>query len=192
MIDYRTYSDTELSLLLKEGDQLAFKEIYLRYNELLYLFAYKKLKNEAESKDVVHDIFTWLLENGQHLQLKTSLSSYLYKSVLNKIFDIFRKQDVFQRYLDQGQHFIDVDSTETDYLIREKDIRDLIDKEIAAMPPRMRAVYELRYRQHLDNKQISDQLGITSETTKTHIKHANKHLKDKFGIIIFIAYILNQ
>lgn len=189
---YDQYTDAELAAMLVEGDAEAFREVYQRYSELLYIFAYRKLKNEAEARDVVHDVFAWLLEKGRELTLKTSLSSYLYKSVLNKIFDIFRKQDTFQRYLDRGEHFIDVDSRETDYLIREKDVLELIEKEIAAMSPRMRQVYELRYREHLSNEEIGAQLDISPETVKTHVKHATKHLRDKLGLVIFVVYILNQ
>ncbi|WP_434449515.1 RNA polymerase sigma factor [Sphingobacterium lactis] len=176
---------------MRGGDAIAFREIYKRYSELLYIFAYRKLKNESEARDVVHDVFAWLLEKGETLTLHGSLSSYLYKSVLNRIFDIFRKKETFQRYIDQGEHYIDVDSEGTDYLIREKDIRALIDKEIAAMPPRMREVFELRYRQHRSHQEISDQLNISTETVKTHIKHAHKHLKDKLGVVIFLLYILH-
>lgn len=192
MEDYGLYSDAELALFMRGGDAIAFREIYKRYSELLYIFAYRKLKNESEARDVVHDVFAWLLEKGETLTLHGSLSSYLYKSVLNRIFDIFRKKETFQRYIDQGEHYIDVDSEGTDYLIREKDIRALIDKEIAAMPPRMREVFELKYRQHQGHQEISDQLGISTETVKTHIKHAHKHLKDKLGVVIFFLYILNQ
>lgn len=191
-IDYDKYTDSELAVLMAEGDTVAFREIYQRYSGPLYIFAYKKLKNEAEARDVVHDVFIWLLEKEQSLSLKTSLSNYLYKSVLNKVFDIFRKKDTFQRYIDKGEHFIDVDSQETDYLIREKDILELIEKEIANMPPRMRQVYELKYREHLNAEQISEKLGITQHTVKTHVKHAIKHLKNKFGVLVFVLYILNQ
>ncbi|MBL1407494.1 RNA polymerase sigma factor [Sphingobacterium faecale] len=183
--------DKELLSRMCAGDHLAFQEIYQRYHELLYIFAYRKLKDEVEARDVVHDVFAWLLEKGASLSINSTLSSYLYKSVLNKIFDIFRKKDTFQRYVDRGEYYIDVDSKETDYLIREKDVRALIDNEIAAMPPRMREVYELKYRQHLTHEEIAQQLGISPETVKTHIKHATKHLKDKLGLVVFIVYLLN-
>lgn len=143
MKDYQNHNDSELASLLRDGDNVAFREIYQRYSKLLYLFAYKKLRNEDEAMDVVHDVFTWVLNNRKTFAVATSLSSYLYKSVLNKIFNIFKKQETIKRYIDQGDHFIDVDSTGTDYLIREKDIIQMIDQEIKMMPPRLREVYEL-------------------------------------------------
>ena len=58
-----TLSDTELIALLKEGDHAAFKEVYKRYNQLLYVFAYRKLKNREESKDVVQEVFIKVFRN---------------------------------------------------------------------------------------------------------------------------------
>ena len=122
MTDYTSYSDIELADLVRSADDRAFKEIYDRYNKLLYLFAYNKLRNKEEAKDVVQDVFAWLLNNRTRFAINSSVSSFLYKSVLNKIFDIFRHQSVIRKYIVQGDHYIDIDSTETDYLIREKDI----------------------------------------------------------------------
>ena len=122
MTDYTSYSDIELADLVRSADDRAFKEIYDRYNKLLYLFAYNKLRNKEEAKDVVQDVFAWLLNNRTRFAINSSISSFLYKSVLNKIFDIFRHQSVIRKYIVQGDHYIDIDSTETDYLIREKDI----------------------------------------------------------------------
>src|SRR5690606_20866560 len=103
MTDYTSYSDIEWADLGRSADDRAFKEIYDRYNKLLYLFAcnkllylfaYNKLRNKEEAKDVVQDVFAWVLNNRTRFAINSSVSSFLYKSVLNKIFDIFRHQSV--------------------------------------------------------------------------------------------------
>lgn len=191
MSAYNKYSDSELAELFRSGDDAAFKEIYVRYDKLLYIFAVKKLEDEGEAMDVVQDVFVWVLNNREKFAVKTALSSYLYKSVLNKIFDIFRHQKTIRKYITQGDYFIDVDSNETDYLIRERDIRDLIDKEIAAMPPRMREVYELKHKQNIDAKQIAQQLEISEHTVNVHLQRSLKLLKGKLGLVVYVCYILN-
>lgn len=190
MTNYSKYSDSELTILLRDGDDAAFREIYLRYDKLLYLYAYKKLRNKEEAKDVVQDIFTWLLNNRLELKLKMSLSSYLYKSVLNKIFDIFKHKGIIRKYADSGRHYIEVNNQETDYLIREKDITILINKEIAAMPPKMREIYLLKRKQFLSTKEIAGQLGLSEHTVSTQLKRALKHLKVKLGIISITIILL--
>ncbi|NQX53772.1 RNA polymerase sigma-70 factor [Pedobacter panaciterrae] len=192
MLDYTKYNERELIRLFKSGDDAAFREIYMRYDKPLYLYAYHKLGNKEESRDIVQDVFAWMLNNRETLDLKTTLSGYLYKSVLNKIFNVFRHKDVLRRYADEGNHYIDVDSEETDFLIREKDITAMIEKEIAAMPPGMRKVYELRSKQYMSAKDISEHLGVAESTVNTQLKRAMKHLKLKLGLGIYLIFIINS
>ena len=191
MLDYSKYSDSELADLFRKGDDAAFKEIYIRYDKLLYLFAAKKLQDQNEAMDVVQDIFIWILNNREKFALKTSLSSYLYKSVLNKIFDIFRHKKTISKYIAQGDYFIEVDSVETDFLIREKDVKEMIDREIATMPPRMREIYQLKHQSHLTAEQIAAQLGISVHTVNVHLQRSLKHLKNKLGVLVYVLFVLN-
>lgn len=192
MTDYTAYTDKELADRIRSADDRAFKEIYDRYNKLLYLFAYNKLRNKEEAKDIVQDVFAWLLNNRSSFAVNSSVSSFLYKSVLNKIFDIFRHQSVICKYIEQGEHYIDVDSTETDYLIREKDIAQMIRLEIDAMPQKMKEVYLLRFEHYLSAKEIAEQLNISENTVNTHLKRATKKLRDNLGMVVYVVYILNR
>ncbi|MNL18660.1 RNA polymerase sigma factor SigX [compost metagenome] len=141
---------------------------------------------------MVHDVFEWMIDHRKDFVLKTSLSSYLYKSVLNKVLNIFSHQAIVKKYIEQGDHFIEVDSVETDYLIREKDIAELIRQEIEAMPPKMREVYELKFNGYLSAREIAAKLDITENTVNTHLKRAVKQLKKNLGTAVFVLYILNR
>lgn len=190
MANYSTYTDSELIALWKEGNDAVFREIYLRYDKLLYLYAYKKLRNREEAKDVVQDSFTWLLNHRNEIQLNSSLSGYLYKTVLHQILDIFKHKGIIKKYAESGEHYIEVNSPEADYLIREKDIAALIENEIAAMPPKMREIYTLKRREFLSTKEIAGQLGLSVHTVSTQLKRALKHLKVKLGTVVFILWVL--
>jgi len=191
MMAFDTFSDTELIALIKEGDADAFKEVYKRYNQLLYIFAYRKLKQREESKDVVQDVFAWLWNQRASIPAQAALGGYLYKSVLNNIYDIFRHQNIVQQWIEQGHHYIDVADERTDYLIREKDIQALIQKEIDAMPPRMREIYELKRHRYLTVKEIAEELDLSEHTVATQLKRAQKHLKLKLGIFIYVVFLLH-
>lgn len=192
MKDYSKYSDAELAAFMRSGDDSAFKEIYQRYDKLLFLYAFNKLRNEEEAKDAVQDVFLWVLKNKDSLILKTTLSGYLYKSTLNRVFDIFRHRDIVKKYIEAGEHFIEIDTEETDFLIREKDIALLIEQEIANMPPRMKLIYELKRKHYLSTKQIAEELNISENTVSNQLKKASKHLRTKLGIVIYVVYILNS
>ncbi|MBB5438950.1 RNA polymerase sigma-70 factor (family 1) [Pedobacter sp. AK017] len=192
MKDYQNLRDSELAVLLRNGDDAAFMEIYERYNSLLYAYAYRKLQDKQESEDVVQDVFIGLWEKREKFVLKTYLSGFLYKSVLNKILDIWKHNKVVTEHAALHTLQINTDTIETDYLIREKEIAAMIEKEIAAMPPRMREIYELKYKQYESTKNIASQLGISEHTVSNQLKNATKHLKNKLGLIVFVIYILNK
>ena len=61
--DYNCFSDEDLLSLLGQGDELAFTIIYQRYHKLLYVVAYKYLKNDCSAKDSVQQIFYRLWES---------------------------------------------------------------------------------------------------------------------------------
>ena len=59
-----TLSEQELLSLLNQGkEEDAFEEIYLRYDSLLYIYAYRKLQNKQEAQDVVQEVFMKLWDN---------------------------------------------------------------------------------------------------------------------------------
>jgi len=189
MINYSTCFDQELVLLLKDDDDAAFKEIYLRYDKLLLIYAYKKLRNREEAKDLVQDVFTWLWNSRKDFSLNTTLSGYLYKSVLNRIFDVVKHKGIIRKYVDSGKHYIEISNEDTDYLIREKDIALLIEKEILAMPPKMREIYTLKKKYFLSTKEIATELSLSEHTVSTQMKRALKHLKVKLGIIVLFVTV---
>lgn len=192
MTGYNSYTDKDLVDLLVKDDDAAFREIYKRYNTLLYLYAYRKLQDKEESKDIVQEVFIALWDNRGNFLLKTYLAGYLYKSVLNRVLNVFRHKGITQKYADIQKLEIDVDSTETDFLIREKEISALIASEIDNMPPRMKEIYQLKKQGYLSTKEIAAQLNLSELTVSTQLKRALKHLRSRLGLIIFLLYIINS
>jgi RNA polymerase sigma-70 factor (family 1) len=190
--DLGTYTDVQLLGLMREGDEVAFREIYARYNGLLFAYAFRRLQSKEEAKDVVQEVFINLWENRMHFVLKTYLSGFLYKSVLNKILDIWKHNKVVRKHVLSQPLQIEVDTIETDFLIREKEITELIEKEIAAMPPRMQEVYKMKYQQYISVRQIAADLGISENTVATQLQRASAHLRNKLGLVVFVLHILNR
>lgn len=190
MVVYPDLNDQQLIVLLKQGDELAYREIYERYDKLLFIFAYRKLRDKEEAKDVVQDIFVWLWNNRARMPDEMALSSYLYRSTLNKLFDIFRHQNIIKAWIERGDHYIDIDERATDHLVREKDIQELITREINHMPTRMREIYLLKSQKYFTVKQIAAQLNISEHTVSTQLKRAMKYLRLRLGLVIYLLYIL--
>lgn len=191
MAAYGTHTDQELVSLLKNGSEAAFGEIYNRYWSVLFLHARHMLHENEEARDIVQDLFTGLWQKAPMFELTTSLSSYLYKSVRNRVFDHMKHKRVSKDYLDSLNQFINESEVTTDAIIREKELAEIIEREIQALPAKMREVFELSRKQHLSYQQIAEQLGVTEHTVKSQVSNALKVLRTKVGLAsAIVAYLL--
>lgn len=189
MLNYETISDNELAELLRSGDRAAFTEIYNRYKWLLHTHAYKWMQDREEAKDIIHELFAALWTKRESLSFPDNLSAYLYTAVRNRIFNVISHQKVASQYLNSLQAFIDEDQAAADHLVREKQMTLLIEKEIAALPAKMRAVFELSRKEQLSHKEIAEQLAISEQTVRKHVQHALKILRVKLGLVVFLFLI---
>jgi RNA polymerase sigma-70 factor (family 1) len=184
---YKHHSDHELTDLLKSGDQLAYAEIYHRYHAVLYIHAFKRLQLREECRDLVHELFTTLWIKRVEITFKTTLSGYLYTSVRNKIFDLLAKQKLKKSYTESIQHFAENGFVTTDYLVRQNQLKAIIDQEIANLPARTRQIFELSRKNFLSHQEIAKALNLSEQTVKTTINNALKVLRTRLGSIMFIS-----
>ena len=61
-------TDDELLILLQKGNERAFTTIYERYHKLLYVVAFKYLKDNDTAKDAVQQVFLKLWESPGYRQ----------------------------------------------------------------------------------------------------------------------------
>ncbi|TDQ78101.1 RNA polymerase sigma factor [Sphingobacterium yanglingense] len=188
MANYNRYTDQDLVTLLKQGDQYAYTEIYSRYIKLLYTFALKRLPNEQEVEDILHEIFMSLWNKRAELDESQPIAPYLYNAIRYQVLNIFSRKKITDRYLDSFNQFLlnEYQVDETDHLIRHNELAALIENEIEALPKKMREVFNLSRKVGYSRKQIAEELGISEETVKSHMHHALKILKRKLGTFILL------
>lgn len=184
MSAYSIYNDQELAVLLNRGDRFAFTEIYNRYFELLYLHALKKLKDEQEAEDLIHDLFVALWERPPEINFNVNLPAYLYRAVKNKVINALAHRHIKTNYLESLQEYIDAGLHTTDEAVIVRDLAEQIEKEVNRMPKKMREVFQLSRNSNLSHKEIAEQLGISDKTVKKQVGNAIKILKDNINFII--------
>ncbi|WP_316794267.1 RNA polymerase sigma-70 factor [Pedobacter frigoris] len=189
MAAYSTYTDQELTALLREGDIAAFTEVYNRFFKVLFLHAVKRLHDEDDARDLVQELFSVLWVKRETAVVTTNLSNYLYTATRNGVFNFIARQKVGAKYLNSLPSEIDEATCITDHLTRERQLTIIIEREIAALPEKMRIVFELSRKEGLSHKQIAERLGISEETVKSQIKNALKQLRVKLGLMVYLIYI---
>jgi len=189
MAQPQSLTDHELTVLLSEGDSTAYTILYERYFGVLYLHARKKIRDSEEARDAVQDTFISLWKNKLNIDASKGIAPYLYTSLRNRIIDFFAKQDINSRYISSFSEFDKETYCTTDHLIREKQLIEIIDKEISGLPPRMKEIFGLSRKEHLSHKEIAEQLGLSEHTVRTQVKQALRLLRNRLGFLLYLYLI---
>ena len=86
-------SDEDLLSALREGIEDAFTVIYERFHKLLYVLAYKYLKNSFAAEDAVQQVFLRLWESHSLLMINVNLRNYLYTMLKNHVLNEIRNNN---------------------------------------------------------------------------------------------------
>lgn len=190
-MNYETQSDDFLCLQLKKGDQEAFTEIFKRYQQVLYRHAYKWLQDRDTVNDAIQEVFTTIWDKREQITFTSNLSGYLYISLRNCVLKHIKLNNRQENYLGSLENYIASGYNITDHLVREKQLKLIIDQEIKALPPKMRAVFELSRKSYLSHSEIALKLGISELTVKTQVKNALRLLRARLRLILYLLMLLS-
>lgn len=184
----KRYTDNELLEALKNGEQSALEEIYNRYHGILFAHAYRRLDDREEVRDILQELFIYLWNNRQSLIISSSLSGYLYTAVRSRILNLYRNQKVRDTYSRSLQDYINTGRNTVEEKIREKELIQLVEQEVASLPTQMRLIFEMSRFQEKSHKEIADELGISPQTVRTQVRNALRILRVKLGVNIFLLF----
>jgi RNA polymerase sigma-70 factor (ECF subfamily) len=181
---YEEDSPEKLAVLLKGGDHHAFTEIFHRYNALLYSHVYNKLRDAEQARDIVHEVFFSLWARREKIEVTTSLLAYLFAAARYKVADFLSHKQVEDKYIVSLQAFIQSQGHQSgaDYRARENQLQQLIEQEIAALPPRMQQIFRMSRFDQLSHREIAEALQLSEETVKDQVKKALRVLRSRLGI----------
>lgn len=175
----------ELHLIhsLKSGNNQAYKYIYDHHYVLLCKIAYEFLKDDFLAESIVDDIIFHLWEKRNTLEITTSLRSYLVQAVRNRCINYLNlereKREVRFSVIDQQNEWINSVFPSDDYPLArllENELEQEIRNAINRLPEECKVVFKKSRFEEKRYEQIAEELGISVNTIKYHIKNAISRL----------------
>ncbi|RBQ07863.1 RNA polymerase sigma factor [Pedobacter miscanthi] len=190
MILTELMKDEELVARLKAGDHKAFGTIYNRYKGPLFRHALRMLRNEEEAEDILHELFAALWTKANQYDSSVPLASFLYRALRNRIYNHMAYSKVRARYVESLQNHIQSGKNITDEQLRERELSELIEREVASLPPQMRRIFELSRKANLSHREIAELMNLADNTVKKQISLAIGVLRKKLQYIILFFSVL--
>lgn len=174
-----TYSENLLIEQLKEGNESAYRYIYDHHYTLLCHFANSYVKDHFLSEAIVSDMIFHLWEIRETLNISVSIRSYLLRAVRNRCINHLtseqRKKEIsFSSLLSHeltNDKITYLDSHPLGLLL-ERELEDKIYDIIDNLPIECRTVFTKTRFEGKTYKEAAQELGISINTVKYHVKNA--------------------
>jgi RNA polymerase sigma-70 factor (ECF subfamily) len=187
MPSYHTFTDDELSELLKSSDEDAFTEIYNRYWQPLLHTAFHILQDKEAVQDIVQNVFIslWMRRSAANIK---NLNGYLRQAVRFSVFKAIREirhdRAFYERLTAATVDII------TDDPLLFKEQQQLVQQLIDTMPKDWQEVFLLSRENNMTYKQIAELLGISEKTVEKRISRSLKFLRSVLTTSIFIIFLI--
>ena len=155
-------------------DQKKLEKLFRQHYRQMYRLATMLLHDDAESKDVVHDIFAHLLRESQDLREETA-EHYLLTSVRNRCLNVIRSRQIQERV--EHLYLLDLDTNITPTERLEEELEALYKGIDQLEPPVCRDIIMQHFRDGITFKEIANRLGISETTVYKHLRRALNQLR---------------
>ncbi|PRD52002.1 RNA polymerase sigma factor [Sphingobacterium gobiense] len=185
---YHSFSDEELWILIRDGNQFAFAALYNRYWEKLLNTAYSRLDDPVAAQDVVQQLFIDIYVNRDKIVIQSSLVAYLQVALKYKVIDRYRQRLKIDNKLVSLKEAATMCSDSMEEAIEAKHAMDKLGELLILLPEKCRQVFELSRFEEKSQAEISEELNISVSTVKKHMNKAISILRSamKSDFLLFI------
>jgi RNA polymerase sigma-70 factor (ECF subfamily) len=169
----------ELDLLasLKNDDPVAIKVLFELYHNSLCFLAYRMVRDRDVAKDIVQDVFLKFWNSRKALDITSSFSAYLKRSVINTSLNHLEKDRRHIKVpLEQlGRHPL-ANSSDQGQSVTE--LSSQLEQALNKLPVRTRAVFILIRREEMTYKEVAASLDISTKAVEKEMMKALKLLRE--------------
>jgi RNA polymerase sigma-70 factor (family 1) len=170
-------TDKDLLIKLREGDALAFRELYVRHNRQVLAFAIHLTHSAVDAEDILQDTFLRLWTNRAQLPDIERFDNYIFMIARNRTLDHLRKVALQQRLIDQVWANISETTEEPAQQLDVRESKQLIHQALEALSPQKQTVFQLSRHQGLSHEEIAQQLGLSKSRVKNLLVETLKHIR---------------
>jgi RNA polymerase sigma-70 factor (ECF subfamily) len=180
-------ADQELMLHLKQGEALAFDELYLRYSKRLLGYFIRMLNFDKEmAQDSLHDVFFKIIEKPELFDRSRSFKTWIYTIAYNTCKNHYKHAGIVKEAHEELKATEDVLDERffinTAAKIDSGDFKKALNDALTLLPADKKTTFILRYQEDNSISEIAEIMECSEGTVKSRIHYTLKILSDKLKI----------
>ena len=168
----------------------AFDAIYKNYSWRLFGFVFRYVKQEADTEEIVQEVFIKIWKSRDKIDVYSSFESFLFTIAHNATVNLLKKRATEQKYV---EHVKSLQHPEQAYELTDeihyKELQQKFQGVLNELSPRQKEIFQLSREVGLSNKEIAKKLGISVQTVKNHLVSTLSFLKSKLDNGLLISWL---
>jgi RNA polymerase sigma factor, sigma-70 family len=171
-------SDKVIVTDILNGNVQGFAIIVKNTEKLVTQIVCKMTANPDDQKDLVQDIYLKVYQNLQTFQFRSKLSTWIANIAYNTTINYLQKKQIPILGIEKTteERFTVFDNPELESV--KSEAVEILNNEIAKLPPLYKTLISLYHLEELTNKEISEITNLPEGTIKSYLYRARKILKD--------------
>tara|TARA_R110002072_G_scaffold85317_15_gene193463 strand:- start:4320 stop:4877 length:558 start_codon:yes stop_codon:yes gene_type:complete len=163
-------------LRCKKNDAKAQMELYNLYCKGMFLVAKRYVRDDFVAEDIMQDAFIKAFKKIDSYKGEVTFGAWLKRIVINQSIDELKKKRLEIVSINHETHKVIED---TGWQIEDETTMQHIVKSIKELKEKYRVVLSLYLLEGYDHQEISEILGITEVTSRTHLLRGKKKLQEQ-------------
>lgn len=149
-------------------------KIWDQFHDNLYAFVLKRVRNEADTDDILQDVFIRIHQSLDKLKDEKKLESWVFQIARNATNDFFRKQSKLS-----GEEFPELEDQDVGFYGKQE-MFCCLQPFVKELPEKYRMAIELADLQGKKQGEVAKILGISHSGAKSRVQRGREILKEKF------------
>jgi RNA polymerase sigma-70 factor (ECF subfamily) len=156
------------------GDMTAFDELMLRYERQIYRVCYRFVDNSDDARDLAQEVFIKAFEHLLTFRRQSSVKTWLYRIAMNHCINHVKKNS--REFVEVTEN---IGSTRPSIQAEMEDDerREQFRRLVKRLPPKQKAILELRIHEQLSYEEIAKISGRSVSTIKASVFFALEKIR---------------
>ena len=162
----------------KRGNEQAFNQLVLRYQEKVYWIVRRMISDHDEANDLAQNIFIKAYHSLHSFKGNSTFYTWLYRIAINLTLNEIRRKKIRQIFSLEREEPLQIASKDDQPLeqLEKKEQQMIIRQAIDRLPEKQKNVFVLRYYEALPYEEISKILNTSVGGLKANYFHAVRNI----------------
>jgi RNA polymerase sigma-70 factor (ECF subfamily) len=175
--------DGQLMQLIRQKDPAALEVLYDRYEQLIYSFAYRIVKDPMAAEEVMQELFMWIWKNAEQYEAaKGKLSTWMFTVTRKIAIDQLRNNT--PRIPQEPAEAEELQEMSDTVIMSEEMAEllmagELVREALQELSRDQQQVMDLIYYQGLTQQEVASRVAVPPGTVKSRVRLAMKQLQKR-------------